>query len=174
MTLRKPIVIEDDGSYSEVVASDTLLSNAIEIDSLTASTALASDANKKVVSSSTTATELGYVHGVTSSIQTQLNGKEQIFNGIQDYTKVTPSYVQATQTLTVTYTTGALVWVNGVGYAKTGTETVTHAATSGIWYAYYDSTGTLTISQTFWDILSTAQLVYIRYNAATAGSNRWS
>ena len=168
MTLRKPIVIEDDGSYSEVVASDTLLSNAIEIDSLTASTALASDANKNVVSSSTTATELGYVHGVTSSIQTQLNGKEQIFNGIQDYTKVTPSYVQATRTLTVTYTTGALVWVNGVGYAKTGTETVTHAATSGIWYAYYDSTGTLTISQTFWDILSTAQLVYIRYNAATA------
>jgi len=47
--------------------------NEITNSSLTASTALASDANKGIVSSSTTATELGYVHNVTSAIQTQLN-----------------------------------------------------------------------------------------------------
>lgn len=43
---------------------------------LTASRALASDASGKVAVSAVTATELGYVSGVTSAIQTQLNGKQ--------------------------------------------------------------------------------------------------
>jgi hypothetical protein len=42
---------------------------------LTASRAVASDASGYLTSSATTATELGYVNGVTSAIQTQLNGK---------------------------------------------------------------------------------------------------
>jgi hypothetical protein len=42
---------------------------------ITASRAVASDANGQLVASSTTATELGYVNGVTSAIQTQLDGK---------------------------------------------------------------------------------------------------
>jgi len=42
----------------------------------TASAAVVTDANKKLVASTTvSATELGYLNGVTSSIQTQLNGK---------------------------------------------------------------------------------------------------
>jgi microcystin-dependent protein len=41
---------------------------------LTPSTAVATDSSGFLVSSSTTATELGYVHGVTSAIQTQING----------------------------------------------------------------------------------------------------
>lgn len=46
------------------------------ITGLTASTALISDANKTVSSSAVTATELGYLSGVTSAIQTQINGKQ--------------------------------------------------------------------------------------------------
>jgi len=42
---------------------------------VTANSAVATDANGLPVASSTTATELGYVHGVTSAIQTQLNAK---------------------------------------------------------------------------------------------------
>lgn len=42
---------------------------------LTASRALISDANGKVAVSAVTSTELGYLDGVTSAIQTQLNGK---------------------------------------------------------------------------------------------------
>ena len=42
---------------------------------LTASRALVSDANGKVAVSAVTSTELGYLDGVTSAIQTQLNGK---------------------------------------------------------------------------------------------------
>jgi hypothetical protein len=43
--------------------------------SITASRALASDANGLPTASSVTATELGYLSGVTSAIQTQLNAK---------------------------------------------------------------------------------------------------
>ncbi|TET06778.1 hypothetical protein E3J79_00860 [Candidatus Dependentiae bacterium] len=45
------------------------------IDGLTANRAVATDVNKKLSSSATTDTELGYLSGVTSSIQTQIDGK---------------------------------------------------------------------------------------------------
>lgn len=47
-----------------------------EASAITASRALISDANGIPTHATTTATEIGYVNGVTSSIQTQLNGKE--------------------------------------------------------------------------------------------------
>lgn len=43
---------------------------------ITASRALASDANGLPVAATTTSTELGYVNGVTSAIQTQINSKQ--------------------------------------------------------------------------------------------------
>lgn len=49
---------------------------------ITASRALASDANGLPVASATTATELGYVSGVTSAIQTQLGNKLNLAGGI--------------------------------------------------------------------------------------------
>lgn len=48
----------------------------IDTENLTVSRALVSDANGKVAVSATTSTELGHVSGVTSAIQTQLNGKQ--------------------------------------------------------------------------------------------------
>ena len=42
----------------------------------TASRALVTDASKNVIASSTTSTEIGYVSGVTSAIQTQINGTQ--------------------------------------------------------------------------------------------------
>lgn len=47
----------------------------ITSNNLTASRALISDANGKVAVSGVTSTELGYLDGVTSNVQTQLNGK---------------------------------------------------------------------------------------------------
>src|SRR5574343_136998 len=49
--------------------------STITSSNLTANRALVSDSSGKVTVSSVTSTELGYVSGVTSSIQTQLNGK---------------------------------------------------------------------------------------------------
>lgn len=43
--------------------------------------ALVSSSSGKVTDSSTTSTEIGYVHGVTSAIQTQLNGKQATITG---------------------------------------------------------------------------------------------
>jgi len=50
----------------------------VEAAAITASRALASDANGIPVASATTATELGYVSGVTSAIQTQLGNKQPL------------------------------------------------------------------------------------------------
>lgn len=49
--------------------------STITSSNLTTNRALVSDSSGKVTVSSVTSTELGYVSGVTSSIQTQLNGK---------------------------------------------------------------------------------------------------
>ena len=52
----------------------TALNNILPTDrQLTASRALMTDPYKKLAASDTTATQLGYVHGVTSAIQTQIN-----------------------------------------------------------------------------------------------------
>ena len=61
-----------DGKQATVTGgATTILSN-----NLTASRALISDASGKVVVSSVSSTELGYLDGVTSAIQTQLNAKQ--------------------------------------------------------------------------------------------------
>lgn len=49
--------------------------NNINLNALTASRALVSDGSKYITNSAVTSTELGYVSGVTSAIQTQLNSK---------------------------------------------------------------------------------------------------
>ncbi len=78
-TLIDPYVVNASFSGSSAntwTGQQTFNSLAIILGTTTANTALATDSNKKVVSSSTTDVELGYVHGVTSAIQTQINGKQ--------------------------------------------------------------------------------------------------
>ena len=54
--------------------------STITDDNLAANRALVSDGNGKVVVSNVTNTELGYLDGVTSAVQTQLNGKYSAAN----------------------------------------------------------------------------------------------
>ena len=79
-------VVIEDASHRFVTDSEKGIWNAkqaaitggattITSSNLTASRALVSDASGKVAVSSATSTELGYLTGVTSAIQTQLNGK---------------------------------------------------------------------------------------------------
>ena len=56
-------------------AEDTHTHGASDINGLTANRALISDASGKLSYSAVTSTELGYLDGVTSNVQTQLNGK---------------------------------------------------------------------------------------------------
>jgi hypothetical protein len=72
----------------------------VEAAAITASRALASDTNGIPVASATTATELGFVSGVTSAIQTQLNAKQATGNYVTaltgDVTATGPGSVAAT------------------------------------------------------------------------------
>jgi hypothetical protein len=67
--LSTAIVDNRSGAISSVYASD-----------LTASRALASDGSGKISVATTTLTELNYVNGVTSAIQTQLDTKDSVAN----------------------------------------------------------------------------------------------
>ena len=62
-------------------ATITGAATTIDTEDLTASRALVSDGSGKVAVSSVTSTELGYVSGVTSAVQTQLNAKIPTYDG---------------------------------------------------------------------------------------------
>lgn len=70
ITINKEPIVEEAKEYT-----DEKIANLLENDNLTASRALVSDSSGKIAVSDVTSTELGYLDGVTSSIQTQLNGK---------------------------------------------------------------------------------------------------
>lgn len=74
------IPVADGGTNSTTALSNNRIMKSsggaiVEAAAITASRALASDANGIPVAVATTATELGYVNGVTSAIQTQINSK---------------------------------------------------------------------------------------------------
>lgn len=61
-----------EGKQATVTGAATTITGS----NLTASRALVSNSSGKVAVSDTTATELSYLHGVTSAVQTQLNNKQ--------------------------------------------------------------------------------------------------
>lgn len=72
---------EVDTALSGKQASITGAATTVTGSNLTASKALVSNSSGKIAASSVTAIELGYVSGVTGSIQTQLNGKSATGHG---------------------------------------------------------------------------------------------
>lgn len=107
---------------SVVIGAGGLVGNTF-----TASTAVYADANKKLVSSPTTSVELGYVHGVTSAIQTQLNTKAALASPTLTGTPKSSKPASSNSTTdTNIATTG---WVNDPSYStnvvhRTGDETI--------------------------------------------------
>lgn len=61
----------ETGTFSDAQTFSSTITNS----TLTVSRAVVTDASKVLVSSATTATEIGYVNGVTSAIQAQLDSK---------------------------------------------------------------------------------------------------
>ena len=66
-----------DAKQATITGSAT----TIDTESLTASRAVISNSSQKIAVSTTTETELGYVNGVSSSIQTQLDAKQATITG---------------------------------------------------------------------------------------------
>ena len=82
---------------------DTIIGGASSITStdLTASRALQSDANGKVSVSSVTSTELGYLSGVTSAIQTQIDSKLSTSTAESTYLPLTGGTLEKANTTTL-------------------------------------------------------------------------
>jgi hypothetical protein len=87
-------------------ATITGAATTIDTEDLTASRALVSDGSGKVAVSSVTSTEIGYVSGVTSPIQTQINTKISTYDG-------------------ATYDVTALAAVSQAEYDAIGTKSAT-------------------------------------------------
>ena len=66
-----------DDKQATITGAATTITNS----NLALSRAVVSDASGKIDASATTSTEIGYVSGVTSAIQTQLNGKQATITG---------------------------------------------------------------------------------------------
>ncbi len=80
-SLATPVSIANGGTNSGTALSNNRVMQSsagavVEAAAITAARALISDANGIPTHSATTSTELGYVSGVTSAIQTQLNAKD--------------------------------------------------------------------------------------------------
>jgi len=65
-------------------ATITGAATTIDTENLTASRAVASNSSGKIESSTVTSTELGYLSGVTSAVQTQLDAKQATITGAAD------------------------------------------------------------------------------------------
>ncbi len=74
------VTIGDTGAVAGVTTLDA--SGNVTLSGGTISRALVTDGSKVITAATTTATEIGYVNGVTSAIQTQLNAKQATGNYI--------------------------------------------------------------------------------------------
>ena len=115
---------------------------AANITGLTASRALVSDASKNVTASSVTSTELGYVSGVTSALQTQIDAKSPSITPINAQTGTTYTLVASDAGKIVTCTNASAITVTvpastfsagqSVIIGRGGAGQVTLAAGSGM------------------------------------------
>lgn len=90
LSLPQSIATSSTPTFGGLTLTGTLNGTGVLLSGLTVSTALATDGSKNLVSSATTAAELGFVSGVTSSIQTQLNSKAPSNNPVFTGTIGTP------------------------------------------------------------------------------------
>lgn len=89
-------LIKDEEARTAIAGKQATITGAattVTSSDLTASKALVSNANGKIDVSAVTSTELGYVSGVTSAIQTQLNGKAAAATSISGY-GITDAYTK--------------------------------------------------------------------------------
>lgn len=121
-----------DGKQATITGGAT----TIVSDNLTASKALVSDANGKVAVSSITSTELGYLSGVTSSIQSQLDALEGRGRFLSQWDSSTGLPATNPSTLPYTYKTGdyyivgTIASANATNYKPVGSSYTGTASTT--------------------------------------------
>lgn len=93
------------------IGTDSIVFAALSPGGLTASRAVVTDANGKLASATTTATEIGYVNGVTSAIQTQLN---TLTTNVQSGSEIYAADGGATDSYAITLTPALGAYVVGM------------------------------------------------------------
>ena len=127
----------------------------LNLSGLTASTALVADSSMNLISSVTTLTELSYVHGVTSAIQTQLNAKQASGSYITaltgDVTASGPGSSAATLAATTNATLTTLSALVSIGTITTGVwhGTIIGATYGGTGNGFTAFTGPSSSTKTF-------------------------
>jgi hypothetical protein len=161
-------------AYSKLNLASSIVNNDIaaaagiavsKLAALTASRAVASDASGFLVAASTTAAELDFVSGVTSAIQTQLNGKEPtittlpINKGGTGETSATAAF----DALAPTTTIGDISYHNG-------TDNVRLAGNSTSLQKFLSSVGTGSSAQapTWSDLPVAGNFIFVMANAASS------
>ena len=107
-----------------------------------------------------------------SSVRT-VTGIDQTFEpmGHADRTDSTISFNTGTRTFSIApVATSYDIWCKGVKYTKTGTSTVAIPNTSGLYYIYFDSTGTLQYRTSYFDWDDDVPTSYIYWNATTSSA----
>jgi hypothetical protein len=171
-----------DAKQATITGGATTISSS----NLTASRALASDSSGKVAVSAVTATELGYVSGVTSAIQTQLGTKASLTGAetLTNKTLTSPIFSQAAIE-SVGFTSafaGATVYVNtnnavqmAVGGNATSNGTLNITSTAGQTLNTLMGTGQ---SLTFTYVVQNGGTAYyptaIQVDGATPSVLRWA
>lgn len=102
-----------------VTADTVVATTSIGITGLTASRAVVTDSSKVLASSSTTSTELGYVNGVTSAIQTQMDLKAPLASPVLTGTPAIAAATGTSLTLTGNAQIQTSLLANGA-YAPAG------------------------------------------------------
>lgn len=156
------------------------------LERLTASKAVVTDAGGGLAASTTTATELGYVSGVTSAIQTQLNANSAIDTAQTLRIDVLSSahideknptgfvnvalpltYQSNTRTCTVGDGNPFLLWLGGTRYTKTS-ESLAATSENGMHFFQYPiaSVGSMTHALTEFTISDEAQVLFVLANSS--------
>ena len=102
-----------DGKQATITGAAT----TIDTEALTASKVLISDSSGKVAVGSATSTEVSYLSGVSSAIQTQMDGKQAIVSGVSD-TEI--GYLDGVTSAIQTQIDGKQAIVSGVSDTEIG------------------------------------------------------
>ena len=88
--------------------------------------------------------------------------------GHEDNTKSAISFNNADRTFTITPVNGSYnIWVKGTKIVISTAKSVTIPNTNGLYYIYFDSTGTLNYKTTFYDWPNDCMTAYVYWNALT-------
>lgn len=121
----KTTIAQVDGLQTQLDSINTSLQNKVGLSdlsgaistvstsNLTANRALISNGSGKIAVSSVTSTQLGYVSGVTSAIQTQLNAKAALASPTFTGTPKAPTASAGTNTTQIATTAYVYTAING-------------------------------------------------------------